>query len=502
VKQREKNLLVLLVLVGLAGGLGLYAYFGVMKPEERESQRKETAEKLFAPYRSDEKSADGGSPPTAVFTSVVVKAKGDSTTLEKKGDAWWITSPLSARADKFTAEGLIGQIQTAKFKATVEENPSDADLAKYGLDQPRFTVTARAYLPDARGEGEGSADPSRQKELVFYGGIENTFDGSVYLRRGGEKPVYAVDGFVRTSLEKSTFELRDKEVLAVDETKLKQMEFKSKPNHYLLEHEGSGWKLISPKQSPADTSTVSSMLSAFKNERATAFLNDSPAERKRVQLTAAAAKVTFTDNSGEKVAIRLSKAKIDGTEKAYALRETGKEAVLAEVPVAAVTALDKSVVDLRDKSVLSFNRDQVARITFSPGGNAPEIIAEKVIADAGSPEEWQLIAPEKAPAKKWKLTSLLWSLTSLKASGFAEENPKDWSKYGISANSKSLALADREGKVVARLQIGREVKGKSNALYVKGSRPEAMELDSARLSEIPWKLEDVIDAGTAGSSTN
>jgi hypothetical protein len=493
VNQRKKNLLTLLVLFGVAGGLGLYAYFGVMKPEERESQRKEAAEKLFAPDRADQKSADGGSLPSPVFTSLVVKAKGDSTTLEKKGGEWWISSPLSARADKFAVDGLVSQIQNAKFKATIEENPTDADLAKYGLDQPRFMVTAQAYLPDSKGEGSA---------VIFHGGIENTFDGSVYLRRNTEKRIYAADGSVRSALEKSTFELRDKDVLAVDEPKLKQMEFKSKSNRYLLEHEGSSWKLISPKQAPADTSTVTSMLSTFKNERALAFVADSPVERKRVGLNAPAAEVNFTDDSGEKVVVRLSKAKIDGAEKAFALRESGQEAVLAEVPVAALATLDKSPMDLRDKSVLSFNRDQVARITLSAGGNAPEIVAEKVVADAGTPEDWQVVAPEKGPAKKWKFSSLLWSLTSLKASSFGEENPKDWGKYGVSSNSRSLALADRDGKILARLQIGKEVKGKNNALYVKGSRAEVLEVESARLSEIPWKVEDVLEKPSAGGSSN
>ena len=46
--QLEKNLTALGALVVVSGALGLYAYFGVLKTEEREAQRKETSEKLFA----------------------------------------------------------------------------------------------------------------------------------------------------------------------------------------------------------------------------------------------------------------------------------------------------------------------------------------------------------------------------------------------------------------------------------------------------------------------
>jgi hypothetical protein len=161
VTQLEKNLTALGALVLVSGALGLYAYFGVMKTEEREAERKETSEKLFAAQSPGEKLPDGGTPAAPVFTSIVVKAKGEVTTLEKKGEEWWITAPLTAKTDKSAVDQLVSQLQSARVKATVEENPTDADLAKYGLDQPRFTVTAYAYLPDAK--GEGTTEPSRRR---------------------------------------------------------------------------------------------------------------------------------------------------------------------------------------------------------------------------------------------------------------------------------------------------------------------------------------------------
>jgi len=508
VTQLQKNLAGLGVLVAVVAALGLYAYFGVMKTEEREAQRKEVSEKLFAPHGAADKLQDGGLPPAAVFTSIVVKAKGDVTMLEKKGSDWWIASPLNARADKSAVDQLISQLQNARVKATIEENPSEADLTKYGLDQPRFTVTAYAYLPD--GKDEGTQDPARRREVNLYGGIENTFDGSSYLRRGNEKPVYAVDGSAKLALEKSTFDLRDKEVLAIDEPSVKQVDFKSKANRYLLGRgEGNAWQLKTPKQGPADATAVTSMLSAMRNDRAIAFATDSPEERKRTGINSPAAEVTFTPASGDPIRIRFGKAKVGTDEKAFALRESGQESVLAEVPLAAVSALDKSPLDLRDKAVLAFNRDDVGRISLSPGGAEPEIVVQKSVADAGSNQEWRVTAPTSAPAKKWTISSLLFSLAGLKATSIGDENPKDWGKYGISSSSRAVTLADKDGKVLARLQVGKEVKGKANTLSVRGSRNAVLEIDSAKISELPSKLSDVIepqaqgaDGGTSGVSSN
>src|SRR5262249_2849402 len=383
-----------------------------------------------------------------------------------RGEDWVITAPLSVKADRPAVEAIINQLQNGKFKSTVEQNPSAADLSKYGLDQPKFTLTAYAYVPDSK--GEGAADPSRRREVTLYGGMENTFDGAIYMRRQGDNAIYAVDGGIRFSLEKTTFDLRDKEVLALDEATLKQVDFKSKSNRYLLERdEGKSWQLKEPKAAPADATAVTTMIGTFKNGRALAFPKDSPEERKRLGLLAPAVDITFLRDGGEKMRVRLNKAKVNDGEKIFALRESGSDVVLAEVPVGALTALDKSPTDLRDKSVLSFKREDVAKVVFSPGGNAPEIAVEKVSTDGGSSEDWQVTAPEKGPAKKWKLSSVLWSLSSLKASAVDEENPKDWGKYGISPGSRSIALMDQSGKLMAKLQVGKEVKGKPNALYVK-----------------------------------
>src|SRR5262249_24107375 len=190
----QKNLAMLGVLVVVAAALGLYAYFGVRKPEEREAKRKETAEKLFsaeAPAPKDKK--DAGPPAEAAFTAINVRAKGEVTTLEKRGDRWWVTSPVYAPAEKWAVDQIISQIKSTRFKSTVEENPSDADLAKYGFSNPTFTVNGYYSLPGKTEIQPDAGSPYQGRErITFYGGIDNPFDGSVYLRREGDKAVYLV----------------------------------------------------------------------------------------------------------------------------------------------------------------------------------------------------------------------------------------------------------------------------------------------------------------------
>ncbi|HZH02986.1 MAG TPA: DUF4340 domain-containing protein, partial [Myxococcaceae bacterium] len=210
---QQKNLVTLGGLLVAVGGLGLYAYFGVMKPSETEIELKASDEKLFRAYAPGTQSEDGGEPADPVFTGLTLRTKGETTRLEKRRDGWWVVAPVQAKAEQFAVDTLTSQLRSGKFKRVVEEHPTDADLARYGLKAPAFSVSAQAYLPDPSGGDKD--DPSRKREVTLQGGIENTFDGSVYLRREGDPKVYSVEGGVRLALEKTSFDLRDKEVLSL-----------------------------------------------------------------------------------------------------------------------------------------------------------------------------------------------------------------------------------------------------------------------------------------------
>src|SRR6185295_449241 len=232
-----------------------------------------------------------------------------------------------------------------------------------------------------------------------------------------------------------------KQVLSVDEAKIESVDVvRPKGGFSLVRGEGAqGWKMTKPRAQDADGQTIINLLGQLKRERATAFVADSPEERKKDGLESPLVDATFTLKGGEKVRIRLAKAGGAGGEKSYALREDHEGAVLAEVNASALGYLDKSGDELRDKSVLRFNREDVVEAIFKPqGGGAAIQVAKnqpKPDADGGAPpaaaESWSVQAPESGPAKAWKVSSNLWTLSSLQATAFGEENPKSWDKYGI-----------------------------------------------------------------------
>ncbi|XXF80446.1 DUF4340 domain-containing protein [Myxococcaceae bacterium GXIMD 01537] len=465
----------------LAGGLGLYAWRGTKEAGKPKPGPGASEERLFA--------APGKGQAAPALTRITVTARGGTTTLERGDSGWRLTAPVSAPADRRAVEALLTQLQSARLRATVEENPTEADLARYGLSPPAFTVTASG--------DDGAAS------VTLHGGIENPFDGSVYVRREGDPRVHTAEGSVRLALDKGPFELRDKEVLALDPASVRSIEVKTRAHAWTLERgDDKAWRLMKPSARLADEARVKELLSSLKSQRALAFPPDSAAERTRMGLDAPMAEARFTLVTGEPVRLRL--AVRDGEAHAYALREQGSDATLTEVPAGALTALDVAPGELRDRKVLNFKREDVRRVVFQPDeGGAPFSVTR--LKGSGVVDDWEVDAPSRARAQKWKLVAVLGGLSALKASAFVEAPSKRGEKYGLTASSRGVTLLGADGQVLARLSLGQEVPNEPGRLYAQGSGDEVMEVESSRLNDLPEALADLLepapsDAGTASET--
>jgi hypothetical protein len=475
--QSQKTLAQLVAFLAIGAALGGYAYFGVFKKDAAEAEKKDHDLRLFAPQKLGEKQPDGGSPP-AEFTKITVTFEGETTVLEREpGTDWRLVSPVVARADKLVMDSLTSQLQTSRFKATLEENPDQATLERYGLDKPRFTVEAVAQV-----NGE-----TRTVKLV--GGIENPFDGSVFMRRNDDPSVYTAEGGARYALARKTFDLREKAIFTVDESKLVRIATRSKSNDWVLERGADKtWNLVKPTSEPADATTVSAMLGAMNQERAQAFFDDTPEQRKAFGLDQPLVETNFLFDSGTKRRVLIGRPGEGDT--LYALVEDEVGTVLAQVGTGA-TQYDRHTSDLKDKSLVRFKKELVTKISFRPA-SGDELVVSKDSVDA-SAEAWRVVAPRAGKAKVFKVTSVLWTLGSLKGSKLVEEKPKDLERYGLGKGARAIVLFGEDGAELARFTIGREQSGAPNTFFVRGSGDAVFEMDGGRFTEFPFALADLLD---------
>ena len=128
---------------------------------------------------------------------VEITADNKTLDLEKSGGDWKIVKPVQALSDSTATDGLIGKLQSAQMKSIVSENPSAADLKKYGLDKPAATVTL----------GLGSA-----KASLLVGGKSG--DGSLYAKDASKPLVMTLDATLLDDFKKGADDYRKKDLFA------------------------------------------------------------------------------------------------------------------------------------------------------------------------------------------------------------------------------------------------------------------------------------------------
>src|SRR5258708_15663542 len=207
-----------IALVVLLGGLGAYFYFVTSKlPEGGEAAKKQ--EKVFA-----------GLDATKIDEIKVTSAAGDATTLKKDGGGWQVIQPIAAKGDESEATSITSALATAEITRVIDENPSN--LNEYGLSNPRIEVDFKA-----------AGDKDYRKLLI---GEKTPTGAGLYAKRNDEKKVFSIPAFQETSLNRTTFDLRDKVVLAVDREKVDGLDVNAGGQTLSIVKESGGWEITKP----------------------------------------------------------------------------------------------------------------------------------------------------------------------------------------------------------------------------------------------------------------
>jgi uncharacterized protein DUF4340 len=193
---------------------------------------------------------------------VDVTAGGKALAFAKDGGDWKITRPVQVKGDFGSVEGLIGKLQNAAMKSIVADQPSAADLKKYGLDKPEATVNLAA----------GSAKAT----LVVGGKAENN---TVYARDLSKSMVVTIESALLDDLKKSSDDYRRKDLFEFRAYNANRVEFTRGGQTVVFERvkgakEGDPdkWRRVSPNAADADRDKVDALLAKLANMRASSFV--------------------------------------------------------------------------------------------------------------------------------------------------------------------------------------------------------------------------------------
>jgi Domain of unknown function (DUF4340) len=196
---------------------------------------------------------------------VEIDAGGKKIVFAKDNAEWKITQPTQARADFSAVEGLIGRLQTTAMKSIAAENPTPADLKKYGLDKPSTVVDLKM----------GSA-----RATFAIGGKAG--DNTVYARDVSKPAVVTVESMLADDLKKGADDYRRKDIFEFRSYNATRLEVARGDQTVVFDKvKGEGkdamdkWRRASPNAADVDKDKMESLLNRVSNMRATAFVDAS-----------------------------------------------------------------------------------------------------------------------------------------------------------------------------------------------------------------------------------
>ena len=380
--------------------------------------------------------------PEGQIQSIDLKKKdGSVIAVERKGDKWAMTQPQPYATDQDAVNSLASSMNPVSADNIVEDKATD--FSKYGLTAPSLTV-------DIHGKNGKTSD------IAF--GDDVPAGSLVYARVGTDPRVYAIASSVKTSLDKSVNDLRDKRLLTFNSNNLSRIELaSSKSDIEFGKNNANDWQIIKPQPYRADSFQVEELLRKLTDAKMD--LSASADDAKKAEGAFASgqpvASAKVSDAAGtQTLDVRKSKdnyyARGSSVKGAYKVSaDLGKE-------------LEKPLDDFRNKKIFDFGFSDPSKIEVSgPSG-------DKTYVRSGT--DWKLNGQVMDPGS---VQALVDKLRDAAATKFAAT--------GFTSPVMTVAVTSNDGKRYEKVEFAKTNEG---YLARRGNEPALYQLDTKTVDDI------------------
>ena len=247
---------------------------------------------------------------------------------------------------------------------------------------------------------------------------------------------------------------------------------------------GDGWQIVEPTKAEADASELSAVTSNLSSLEVQRVVDENPADLARYGLNPPRVDVGFRVK-GEKTARHLLLGEKTPTgNDLYAKLQDGKRVFL--VGSYLENTFNRTPFDLRDKSILEFDREKIDAIEVSRDGTTYQL--------ARSGTDWKIAKPMPARGDYGAIEGLITRLSSGQMQRIVEPEPADLKQYGL--DRPSVTAAVHSGSSRATLLLGNTEGG---SVYAKdASRPMVFAVEESLATDLKkdvgeYRRKDVFD---------
>ena len=407
---------------------------------------------------------------SADVTEITLERPADTVRVKREGEGWQLLTPVQARADRATIDEVLTTLTTAKSDREIEAAPAASALADFGLDKPAARVTL--VLKNGRKEG------------LVLGGKSPT-GAWVYAREADKAPIFSLGESVLKDATRPPADFRDKTLLAVERKDVTALEVVTRDETIAFANDQNKWTLAKPRPLPADPDVVREFFDKLAAARIREFVADAPGSLAPYELDRPTRVTIVTGKDKDRAAKTLLFGRVDAQKKGVHVMREGDKTVLL-VPDDLWTAVPKTVATARDKTVVAFDRDKVAKL---------EVQSEKgTVTLARENDRWRITAPEALPADQVEAGAILFKLKELKAQAFLSEDASALSRFlAKPAVRVTVTETGAEPKTVL-VAPSDEKRGGAPSAYagVAGQGPVVL-VDGKALAELGRSLTDLRD---------
>ncbi|HUI57697.1 MAG TPA: DUF4340 domain-containing protein [Bryobacteraceae bacterium] len=326
--MKPKGLLVSVVLLAVLAGLIVW------------SNKKQAASASKSPTDTTTKLL---TIPDDQFQEIRIKKLTDEVQdLKREDGKWRIVQPKELRADQDAVSSIVSNLSSLTADKTIDDNATD--LQPYGLHIPTLDITI-------------TKKDGKTAELLV--GDNTPTSSGAYAKLPGSNKIYTIASYVKTSLDKTINDLRDKRLLTFDSDKLTRVQLAAKgPAVEFGKNAKSEWQILKPRALRADSSAVETLIGKLRDAKMDTTISDEDA-KKAAAAFASGTKVavaTVSDSSGDQ-SLEVRKDK----DKNYYAKSSVVEGVF-KVTSDIGDGLDKGLDDFRNKKLFDFGFSDPGKI--------------------------------------------------------------------------------------------------------------------------------------------
>jgi hypothetical protein len=352
--------------------------------------------------------------------------QGETIVCRREGEEWKITSPRELHADSSAVDGLLNSLTDLTADESIE--PAPENLASFGLEPPKIIV-----------EAETEAEPAKFTLLL---GDETPTGAGVYARVEGQPRLVILPRYLKTSFEKTVFDLRDRRATTLDMDQLLRIEVERSGKRWMLVKNPEGvWNLDLPPPVRADRFTASGIVNSLRN----AVMQSVEAEEKsnlaRYGLNRPELRVRLVGPAGSQTLL-IGKPQQDT--RLFAINS--ELAPVFTVWDTFVNQFRREPDDLRDKELFAFAPFDTKRLEV-------ETETGTRVFERQPENKWKQTAPEEKDVDAEKLEELLRKLRDVRAESFP--SGRELEAFGLSKPAYRFRVRFGEKDETQTVEVGR-----------------------------------------------